>query len=251
MTRIFNHLILIGRPACGKSEFIDFMKKIDAKERVKEYHIGWIHELDDFVWLWEKFEEDDIWEVVTGRRLYSARSGHAYIVTNGGLLEFMFHKFNFEIEKRYLKNPSFYNDSTLFIEFSRGSVPDGGYKKALSILSRPVLERAAILYINVSFDESKRRNIARYKEKLKHSILAHKVPDEDMVRFSKTQDWHELTGARESGTLSVGGVTVPFVTMLNEPELPPGPEIGKRYKKALDKLFELFTSPACYPRNAS
>ena len=35
MTRTFDHLLLLGRPAAGKSEFIDFMKKTTDAERAE------------------------------------------------------------------------------------------------------------------------------------------------------------------------------------------------------------------------
>lgn len=239
MKKTFDHLILIGRPACGKSEFIDLMKKTPSAERAEKFHLGQIAELDDFLWLWEKFEDDDVWEEMGLPRLYSKISEHAYVVKGKEILEFMFHKFNFVIGKKYLKDEKFYADSTLFIEFARGSEVDGGYKRALSLLSEDVLKRAAVLYIDVSFEESNRRNTARYEAKLKHSVLAHKVPEEDVIRFSRSTDWHELTNNRESGTLKIGSVELPFVTMKNEPELAPGPEIAERYKKALDRLYEI------------
>lgn len=240
MKGTFDHLILIGRPACGKSEFIDFMKKMPEDERARKFHIGKISELDDFIWLWQKFEDDDIWEAMGKGRLYSKISQHAYIVASSELLEYMFYKFNYEIKKRYLGNKIFYEDSTLLVEFARGSKMDGGYKKALSLLSREVLEKSAILYVDVSYEESRRRNIARYEEKLKHSVLAHKVPEEDIVRFSSETDWHDLTNKKDSGVLDLNGLKVPFVTMHNEPELPPGPEIAARYESALDRLFEIY-----------
>ena len=148
-------------------------------------------------------------------------------------------KFNYEVEQKFLSNKEFYNDSSVFIEFARGSKQDGGYKKALGLLSKELLERAAILYIDVSYEESRRRNQARYEEKLKHSILAHKVPEEDFVRFSSETDWPQLTEEKGSGYLEMNDLKVPFVTMHNEPELLPGPEIAERYKTALNKLFDL------------
>ena len=239
MTKTFDHLILIGRPACGKSEFIDFMKRLSEEERKEKFHIGKISELDDFVWLWKKFEEDDVWEKVAGKRLYSKISEHAYVVNSSELVEFLMEKFNYEVEQKFLSNKEFYNDSSVFIEFARGSKQDGGYKKALGLLSKELLERAAILYIDVSYEESRRRNQARYEEKLKHSILAHKVPEEDFVRFSSETDWPQLTEEKGSGYLEMNDLKVPFVTMHNEPELLPGPEIAERYKTALNKLFDL------------
>jgi len=241
MMKTFDYLILIGRPACGKSEFIDFMKKSSVSERAERFHIGELEELDDFLWLWEKFEEDDIWEKMGKPRLYSGAREHAYIVTSDELLEFMFHKFNQKIEKDYLNNPHFYDSGTLFVEFSRGKDPDGGYTKALNLFSKEILELAAVLYIDVSYEESQRRNIQRYEEKLKHSVLAHKVPEEDMIRFSATNDWAELTDNRESGLVTLNGVDVPFMTMKNEPELSVGPEIAERYENALNQLFKLYS----------
>ena len=53
-------LIIIGRPAAGKSEVIDFLKKCDPKERLERFHVANFEELDDFVYVWETFETDDI-----------------------------------------------------------------------------------------------------------------------------------------------------------------------------------------------
>ncbi len=56
----FPVLIITGRPAAGKSELIDFLKKCDPAERLRRFHIGEFEELDDFVYVWETFETDDI-----------------------------------------------------------------------------------------------------------------------------------------------------------------------------------------------
>jgi len=57
-------LILLGRPAAGKSELIQFLQGLPADERAGDYHLGTIEVVDDFPLLWEKFLEDDIWEAV-------------------------------------------------------------------------------------------------------------------------------------------------------------------------------------------
>ena len=36
----FPILIITGRPAAGKSEVIDFLKKADPKERLERFHIA-------------------------------------------------------------------------------------------------------------------------------------------------------------------------------------------------------------------
>lgn len=229
----FKNIILLGRPASGKSEFIDFFKKLPEKMRAQEYHIGPFVELDDFLWLWEKFVEDDAWEAAGHPRRFSKREGHGYVMTGDArLLDFCLARFNAE----FAKQPK---DKTVFVEFARGAA-DGGYAHALSRLSDDILKEAVIVFIYASYEEACRRNEARYQEKLKHSVLAHKVPPEDMVRFGREIDWLAITGEKAGGTLTVRGHAVPFVTMNNEPELKPdNPDLALRYKTALDELVIL------------
>ena len=67
----FEVLILNGRPAAGKSEIIDFLKKIPVDERLRRFHVGEFEEFDDFPILWERFEDDDLWEKNGKPRLIS------------------------------------------------------------------------------------------------------------------------------------------------------------------------------------
>ncbi len=234
----FDHLFILGRPASGKSEFLDFMTKLSDEERARRFHIGKMQVLDDFVWLWEKFLEDDLWENVKGRRLHSKRAGSGYILDSADLFDFLMEKIDAEVSRKFLPDPEFYRDHTLLIEFSRGG--ERPYAPSLARLSRPLYERAAILYIDVSADESSRRNEARYREKLKHTVLAHKCPDEDMKRFYSEDDWPLLTHGEQSGHVKLSGANVPFVTMNNEPESTDPAVLGPRYGAALEKLWELF-----------
>lgn len=237
MSRTFDHLLLLGRPAAGKSEFIDFMKKTPDSERAEVFHIGRFEELDDFVWLWEKFLEDDLWEETGLPRLYSKRYEENYGMIpdqEAKLFELMFTRFNHELKDRYLSRPEFYKEGTVVVEFARDS-----YKHALSRLSKEVLERAAVLYVQVTFDESWRRNVARYEEKQKHSILAHMVPRETMDTFYSTDDWSDLTEAKMDGVMNINGIDLPFVTMNNAPELNDRGPLAERYGPALRKLMEL------------
>ena len=75
--------------------------------------------------------------------------------------------------------------STVVIEFARGG-PEGselplfapfGYGYALSQLSEEILRRAAILYVLVTPDESRRRNKDRAEPGAHGSTLHHGVPD--------------------------------------------------------------------------
>jgi len=240
MTRTFDNLILVGRPASGKSEFIDFMEKTPVDERSQVFHIGKFEEVDDYRWLVEKWKEDDMWEEAGYERLFSSRDNVNYDVKPDKycLYDMMFAKFNYEIAKNYLSRPEFYNDGTLLVEFSRGR--KDAYKNALSRLSKEILSKAAILYIKVDFEESWRRNVKRYEEKLKYSKLAHLVPRETMERMYSIDDWAELTDNREAGNLNINGVSIPFATMNNDPELTERKALSERYGKSLDKLSDLY-----------
>ncbi len=240
MSAIFQHLLVLGRPACGKSEFIDFLKHSSEDMRRRRLHIGRFEEVDDFPWLWEKFQEDAIWERTGYERLYTQEymPGNPGMAPKGAkLFDWCMHKFNDVIARQYLGRPEFYRDSTLLIEFSRGG--KNGFGRALGMLSPQILERAAIFYISVSREESWRRNVARYQEKLKHSILAHMVPRETYDCFYDTNDWDDLTGGRPGGRLDVGGLSVPFVSMNNEPESTDPTVLEERYAAALGRLWEL------------
>lgn len=243
MNDIFRHLLVLGRPACGKSEFIDFLKHATTDVRRSRLHIGQFEEVDDFPWLWEKFQEDVIWEKAGYPRLYTQEymPGNPGMAPKGAaLFDWCMAKFNDVIARQYAGRADFYDQSTLLIEFSRGG--QNAFDKALRMLDRTVLEPAAILYINVSREESWRRNVARYQEKLKHSILAHMVPRETYDYFYDVNDWSDITGGRPSGRIDLNGVQVPFVTMNNEPESTDPAVLEERYATALGELWSLWST---------
>jgi hypothetical protein len=240
MPDIFQHLLVLGRPACGKSEFIDFLKHSSDETRRGRLHIGRFEEVDDFPWLWEKFQDDAIWEKAGYERLYTEEymPGNPGMAPKGAkLFDFCMHKFNEVIGRQYLGRDDFYRDSTLLVEFSRGG--RDGFGRALGMLDPAILERAAIFFIHVSREESWRRNVARYQEKLKHSILAHMVPQQTYECFYDASDWEELTRGEQEGWLPIGRVQVPFVTMNNEPESTDAAVLEERYSAALGQLWRL------------
>ena len=234
---IFEHLFVLGRPAGGKSEFIDVMKKCPADERARAFGIGRFEEIDDFPWLWDACVEDDRREARGEARLVSERTAEGYNITKpkfrGGLVD----QFNAAIGEKYLANPAFYADGTLLIEFARGV--DDGFRESLQRFDPAILRRGAVLYIKVSFEESFRRNSSRYKPGQEESILFHKVPDRDMLGFFRDNDWAAITGDAPDGWLDLRGVRVPFVSMLNEPESTDPLVLRERYANALGRLLEL------------
>jgi len=228
----FDIVLLLGRPASGKSEFIDYMEHLHPQERVERFRIAPFDVVDDFPILWERFLDDDIWEDLGRGRLHSVRCNGNYAVADDGLWPFLIDKINHRVAPR-LSVPDALARRTLIVEFSRGG--PRGYADALARLSPAILERAAILYVSVSFDESWRRNVARYDEKAKDGILTHSVPREEMERTYGTDDWGTLTGAPH-GTIEIGGVSIPYATMDNEPESIDPAVLGERYEAALGPL---------------
>jgi hypothetical protein len=236
--RTFEHLFVLGRPAGGKSEFIDFMKRLPDEERATGFGIGRFDEIDDFPWLWNACVEDDAREARGDPRLVSERTPEGYNITKPGFRGSLVDQFNAAISGKYLSNPTFYDKGTLLIEFARGR--DDGFRESLERFLPQILERAAILYINVSFEESFRRNSSRYRPGQEESILFHKVPDRDMLGFFRTNDWDEITGGAPDGWLEIGGVRVPFVSMNNEPESTDPAVLRERYARALERLLDLY-----------
>src|SRR5215210_2365334 len=73
----FDILILIGRPASGKCELIDFLTRLPDNARRERFHIATRQVLDDFPVLWAWFEEDDILSKTFGMpRLHSDEQGY-------------------------------------------------------------------------------------------------------------------------------------------------------------------------------
>ena len=232
----FGVLLLLGRPASGKSEFIDFMNGCSATERAQTFHIAPFDVVDDFPILWERFEEDDVWEQLGRPRFHSKRCNGNYAVTDDGLWGFLIEKINRRVEQTFAL-PEQFDRRSLIVEFSRGGPT--GYTDALAELSPSILERAAILYVSVSFEESWRRNIARYDEKLRNGILTHSVPREEMERTYGIDDWDSIAGETH-GTIEVQGIRVPYATMHNEPESTDPLVLRRRYGDALRPLYDLW-----------
>ncbi len=229
----FDILLLLGRPASGKSEFIDFMNHCPPARRAEAFRIAPFDVVDDFPILWERFEDDDTWERLGRQRLHSKRCNGNYAVTDDGLWSFLIDKIVRRVDA--FASASAQTRRTLIIEFSRGG--PSGYADALARLPATILRRAAILYVSVSFEESWRRNIARYDEKQRDGILTHSVPREEMERTYGVDDWGSIA-SEPHGEIDVRGIRVPYATMHNEPESIDPAVLGERYARALGPLYD-------------
>ncbi|UCF09901.1 MAG: AAA family ATPase [Candidatus Bipolaricaulota bacterium] len=235
-------LLLLGRPASGKSELIDFMQRTSRTERAQRYHLGALRVLDDFPILWELFVSEDAWERAGRPRRLSRRAEENYCVADDGVWGFLIERLNDRLEPILAAQSA---RETVIVEFARGRA--GGYADAIPRLLPRALERAAVLYVDVSFEESWRRNVARYDERRRSGILTHSVPRDEMERSYGVDDWHDLTEA-PTGTLSIRGFDLPYVTMCNEPELVDRDGLDRRYRGALGSLYEAWVTLQGGPR---
>jgi len=239
MKASFDNIMLIGRAAAGKSEFIDFLKNIPQAERLQKYNIGQFEEMDDFPWLYAMLKDEDLWEEIGRSRHLATRRENVYITKDYDVYKFLTLKFNQQVAKKLLEEPSFYETKTLFIEYARGR--DNAYKTAFDLLNKNILEKTAIFFLDNTFEESMRRNTVRSTDAdTRQTILHHKTPVEVMEYYYKTHDWYELTGKKESGYLEIKGLKVPFVTVWNMPESHDFKVLEGRYGPALHKLWGIY-----------
>jgi len=230
----FEVIILIGRPAAGKSEVIDFLKRTDAVTRERRFHIGPFVELDDFPYVWETFEIDDLLERLGQPRVFTTPD---YFFTGEHLWNLFIERLGLEFRKFLARDAKFTERQTVLVEFSRGG--ERGFAEAFAHLSDEILGRAGIVYINVSYAESVRKNKLRFDPAQADSILYHSLPDAKMERYYKTNDWEKIA-ARNPDFIEVKGFKIPYGVFENEPEKTLDPVlIGKELERVTQKIWKL------------
>jgi hypothetical protein len=232
MTDIFHTIILTARPAAGKSEVIDFLKKLEPNQRTSEFHVGDIVEIDDFPFIWEKFEEDKILEDAGRQRLWTDEKLY---FKEEWAWDFFLMKMNVAFDRHLAGGDA---GKTVLFEFARGG--SHALRHAFEVVSPEVLKHGGILYIDVSYAESVRKNRRRFKPELAHSILYHSLPDEKMEFYYKENDWKQIA-ADDSGTLTAQGLKVPYSVLVNEPEVTDDvAKLEPALRNALDRLWKLY-----------
>ncbi|HWQ21811.1 MAG TPA: hypothetical protein VN478_03700 [Clostridia bacterium] len=229
-------ILLIGRPAAGKSETIDFLKQLPDEKRLQAYHIAPFEELDDFVYVWQTFENDAIRESMgLGRR----DTDKALYFLDDRIWDFFIERIDLDLRKKLARDPLLFERHTVMMEFARGG--EHGFENAFQHLSDTVLAHAVILYIDVSFEESLRKNRRRYRPDQADSILYHSLEDAKMERYYKDNDWACLSGGHDEGFITVRGHQVPFAVFHNEPEKTLDPELlGAALRDVTGRLVKLF-----------
>lgn len=230
----FDVLFLIARPAAGKSEVIDYLKQIPLEERLRRFHVGRLVEIDDFPMLWTWFEEDQLLELMGKPRLHTTQDGY---FKDDYLWDLLIRRIDLEYHKQQ-RDAALQMDVTTLVEFSRGKA-HGGYRSAFNHLSPEILHAGAVLYINVSFEESLRKNRRRYNPSRPDSILEHGLSDEKMEQLYKDVDWEEMSMGRWN-SMTVQGIQVPYAVFENEDDVTTsrGEALGARLEETLNRLWQ-------------
>ena len=238
MPTLFDKIILLGRPASGKSEVIHYVKHLSLEERAKRFHLGTIQDIDDFPILLTWFEEDDILEKIFKKpRLHSTSDGY---FKEEYLWHLLIERISLDYKKAIRDNKD-KKDITYLIEFSRGT-EHGGYREAFKHLSKELLEGAAIVYVNVPFEESLRKNRKRFNPDKPDSILEHGLPDSKLEKMYKEVDFHELIAGNKTH-IEINGVKVPYVIFENMPSKTDDPALlGPELDTIFGKLWKVYLS---------
>ncbi len=232
----FRVIILIGRPASGKSEIIDYLTHAPSDVR-QRLHIAALDAIDDFPILWTWFEQDDILaERLKQPRLHTDADGY---FKYRYLWHLLIEQIGLEYHKRLRDDPAYHDHTTTIVEFSRGS-EHGGYGDAFPHLADDLLRRAAVVYVRVSFEESLRKNRRRFNPERPDSILEHGLSDEKLARLYGDDDWATFAPGGE-GFLTVRSIRVPYIVFENEDDVTTGELdlLAARLEATLARLWDL------------
>jgi hypothetical protein len=229
----FKILLLIARPAAGKSEIIHYLKQTPLDERISRFHIGEFKEIDDFPMLWAWFEEDALLEKMGHPRLHTTSDG--YFLENY-LWDVLIERISMEHQKLMRD----FDGDTIIIEFSRGS-EHGGYAYAFKHLSDEILKDLVILYVDVPWEESLRKNRQRFNPDRPDSILEHGLSDDKLERLYRETDWDVITAAQPE-KLCIRGYQVPYAVFSNADDVTTamGTALGERLELVLNQLWSRY-----------
>ena len=101
-------------------------------------------ELDDFVYVWETFELDDLMTRFKKPRIWSDEK---YWFKDQYVWDLYMERMALDYKKKVLKDPAYHDSMTTLVEFARGG--ENAIHHALTFLSDEMLSRASLMYIKV------------------------------------------------------------------------------------------------------
>ena len=112
--------------------------------------------------------------------------------------------------------------------------------EAFPHLADDLLHRAAVVYVQVSFAKSRRKNCRRFNPERPDSILEHAMTGEVLTRLYRQDDWATFR-AGDPYFLIVQSIRVPYVVLENEDGVTTGqPDLlAARLQAVLGQLWEL------------
>jgi len=233
---IFKTLFFLARPAAGKSEIIHYLEGLAEDERKQRFYVGNMIALDDFPMLWSWFEEDDLLEQMGKPRLHTDKEGYFKFPY---LWDVLIKRIGLNYQK--LARDIDLRDATVIIEFSRGK-EHGGYRSAFNHIDPWMVENAGIIYVDVSWEESLRKNRKRFNPDKPDSILEHGIPDKKLKRMYHETDWDEIS-KNSPDYVQIANNNVPYVVFDNKDDLTS--HIDEQFVERLDdcfkKLWQLYT----------
>ena len=210
--KVFNKLLLLARPAAGKSEIIAYLSNLPLNERISKYHIGKLEVIDDFPMLWTWFEEDNLLEQMGYNRLFTDQKGYFLYEY---LWDLLIEKIDLENHKLQSNHPAKSVGMTTIIEFSRGK-EHGGFQRAFFHLDSEILKDSAILYVNVSWNEK-------------------------LIKLYYETDWEEIISSNPE-FIKINDHQIPYIIFENEDDVTThaGKILGNRLEKTTKQLWDLY-----------
>jgi len=224
----FDNANIFARPGAGKSELMKYIDSLEPAERAA-FFFGRFAQIDDYRLVSAMFTTDEALEADGQERVFSIKE----TATQGGFkTPRIWQTLNAYIANEYAKylqlNPNLHNDSTVMAESARGggatdSMPlPHGYYQLLQQLPREFLDKAVIIYVDVSKEQSEAKNNARYDPAAPFSIDNHRVPQDVMDEYAVEDLTWMMEQAAEKGREGFvegpGGLWIPTAKFDNRTE---------------------------------
>jgi adenylate kinase family enzyme len=207
----YKYVFLLGRPGCGKSSLYR-----ELEGRILESGQAQTFErIDDFPKVWARMKRDDALEQDGKERIYTRRSEDgAYLITGENFYNDILKEVNADVLR--IDEP----DHLIFIEFARPN-----YVEAIQHFDKRILDRCLVIYMEVSFDISWERNVARHQAEMNQD-------GDDHFVYRETMEEIYLHDDRDAFVQYLRDRNIPVSVVNNEAD-------GEEHLKTLVKeLFE-------------